>query len=44
MEGCDSNQGVSHYSRTKTIFSNAACVYDGRFDLGLTSQGNIITL
>lgn len=44
MDGVDSNQGVSHYSRTKTIFSNAACVHDGRFDLGLTSHGNIITL
>ena len=38
--GCD-NQGVSHYSKTPTIFSNAACVNDGRFDLGLTSFGNI---
>jgi Icc-related predicted phosphoesterase len=39
--GCD-NQGVSHYSKTNTIFSNAACVDDGRFDLGLTSFGNIL--
>jgi len=41
--GCD-NQGVSHYSKTPTIFSNAACVDDGRFDLGLTSFGNIFQL
>lgn len=43
MDGV-SNQGVSHYSKTKTIFSNAACVDDGRFDLGLTSFGNIFEL
>ena len=44
MDGVDTNQGVAHYSRTKTVFSNAACVYDGRFDLGLTSHGNILEL
>ena len=42
MKGIDTNQGISHFSLTKTIFSNAACVYDGRFDLGLTSLGNVI--
>jgi Icc-related predicted phosphoesterase len=41
--GCE-NQGISHYSRTPTIFSNASCVDDGRFDLGLTSFGNIIEI
>ena len=40
MEDIDTNQGMSHYSHTRTVFSNAACVYDGRFDLGLTSFGN----
>jgi Icc-related predicted phosphoesterase len=44
MDGVDTNQGVSHYSRTPTIFSNAACVWDGRFDKGLTSYGNIIEI
>ncbi len=44
MDGIDHNQGISHYSKTTTVFSNAACVHDGRFDLGLTSHGNIITL
>lgn len=44
MNRVDTNQGVSHYSKTPTIFSNAACVHDGRFDRGLTSHGNIITL
>lgn len=44
MEGIETNQGVSRYSRTKTVFSNAACVYDGHFDLGLTSHGNILEL
>lgn len=44
MDGVDHNQGVSHYSYVKTIYSNGACVYDGKFDLGLTSHGNIITL
>ena len=44
MDGVITNQGVSHYSSTPTIFSNAACVYDGKFDWGLTSHGNIITI
>ena len=38
------NQGVSHYSKTPTLFSNAACVDDGKFDKGLTSFGNILNL
>ena len=44
MDGIEYNQGVSQYSHTSTIFSNAACVWDGKFDWGLTSFGNIITL
>jgi predicted phosphodiesterase len=45
MDGVDSNQGTSIYSNMpNTIFSNAACVYDGKFDRGLTSHGNIIKL
>jgi len=44
MDGVDTNQGVSHYSLTPTVFSNAACVWDGRFDKGLTSYGNILTI
>jgi Icc-related predicted phosphoesterase len=44
MDGVDLNQGISLYSKSETVFSNAACVYDGKFDLGLTSFGNIITL
>jgi Icc-related predicted phosphoesterase len=44
MDGIETNQGVSTFDSTKTIFSNAACVHDGRFDWGLTSHGNIITL
>lgn len=44
MDGVDTNQGISQYSGTKTIFSNAACVFDGKFDLGLTSHGNILSL
>lgn len=44
MKDIDYNQGISHYSRARTIFSNAACVYDGRFDLGLTSFGNTIII
>jgi len=44
MDGIITNQGVAHYSHTKTIFSNGACVYDGKFDLGLTSHGNIIEI
>lgn len=39
MDGVD-NQGISRYAKTDTAFSNAACVRDGRFDLGLTSYGN----
>lgn len=38
-EGCY-NQGFRKINNT--IFSNAACVTDGRFDLGLTSQGNLL--
>lgn len=41
--GCD-NQGVSTYDKIPTIFSNAACVIDGRFDKGLTSFGNILEI
>jgi len=44
MDGVDTNQGVSVYDFSDTIFSNAACVYDGRFDKGLTSFGNIIII
>lgn len=44
MDGIDTNQGVSTYDFSDAIFSNAACVYDGRFDKGLTSFGNIITI
>lgn len=44
MRDIDTNQGVSHYSNTPTVFSNAACVYDGRFDKGLTSFGNILEI
>lgn len=43
MDGVD-NQGISYYSKTPTVFSNAACVHDGRFDKGLTSFGNILTI
>jgi Icc-related predicted phosphoesterase len=38
------NQGIARFSKSPTIFSNAACVTDGRFDLGLTSYGNTIQL
>jgi Icc-related predicted phosphoesterase len=38
------NQGISTFSMTPTIFSNAACVDDGKFDRGLTSFGNILEL
>lgn len=44
MDGVDTNQGVSVYDFSDTIFSNAACVYDGRFDKGLISFGNIIII
>ena len=44
MDGIDTNQGISHYSKTQTMFSNAACVYDGELDKGLSSYGNIISL
>ena len=43
MDSVD-NQGVSYYSKTPTVFSNATCVDDGKFDKGLTSYGNILTL
>lgn len=40
----DTNQGIAHYSRINTVFSNAACVEDGRFNKGLTSFGNILEI
>lgn len=43
MEGIY-NQGISIYNKSTTIFSNGSCVDDGKFDLGLTSFGNIIEL
>lgn len=43
MEGIH-NQGTSRYSKSPTIFSNGSCVDDGKFDLGLTSFGNIIEI
>lgn len=39
-----SNQGWARIGGKETIYSNAACVYDGRFDKGLTSYGNIFTI
>ena len=45
MRGVETNQGISTYANlANTVYSNAACVYDGRFDWGLTSYGNIIKL
>lgn len=45
MRGVETNQGTSVYASTpNTVYSNAACVYDGRFDWGLVSHGNIIQL
>jgi Icc-related predicted phosphoesterase len=38
------NQGTSKHYGSRTLFSNGACVDDGRFDKGLTSFGNIIEL
>jgi Icc-related predicted phosphoesterase len=38
------NQGTSTFATTQTVFSNAACVDDGRFDRGLTSFGNILEI
>lgn len=43
MKGIN-NQGIGRYSKSPTTFSNATCVTDGRFDLGLTSLGNIIVI
>ena len=38
------NQGISHHSNISTVFSNGACVDDGKFDRGLTSFGNILEI
>ncbi len=38
------NQGVSVYSMTRTKFSNGSCVEDGKFNMGLTSFGNIFEI
>lgn len=46
IHDCDgiSNQGWAKIGGKETIYSNAACVFDGRFDKGLTSYGNIFNL
>ena len=44
METIETNQGISRFAHTSTAFSNAACVFDGRFDLGLISYGNKFNL
>lgn len=38
------NSGICINSPYSTIYSNGSCVTDARFDLGLTSYGNIINL
>jgi|SRR3990167_4418175 len=38
------NVGTRTVEGYRTIFSNAACVTDGRFDKGLTSHGNILEI
>lgn len=38
------NQGYARIGGKSTIFSNAACVEDGRFDKGLMSYGNIFEI
>lgn len=42
-KGCYNN-GTMTISERKTIFSNASCVEDGRFDKGLISHGNILEI
>ena len=42
-EGCF-NSGIVKLSGRNTTFINASCVKDGRFDLGLTSIGQIIEI
>jgi Icc-related predicted phosphoesterase len=44
MKGVETNQGISQFHQSKTVFSNASCVVDGKFDLGLTSFGNILVV
>lgn len=38
------NQGTARIGGRDTIYSNAACVFDGRFDKGLISYGNVIEI
>lgn len=38
------NTGTRKYNNCNTIFSNASCVTDAHFDLGITFNGNIIEL
>lgn len=38
------NAGYTKLSNCKTIFSNGSCVTDGRFDKGLTSNGQIFEI
>ena len=38
------NAGIMQIVGCRTIFSNATCVEDGRFDKGITSHGNILEI
>lgn len=44
MKGINNNAGYYADPNTNTIYSNGSCVYDGKFDIGLTSNGNIFEL
>lgn len=43
MDGVN-NAGILKYSDYETIYSNGSVVWDGRFDKGLTSNGNIFDI
>ena len=38
------NAGMRRVDNIETIFVNAACVTDGRFDLGITSHGQVVEI
>lgn len=44
MKGVENNAGYYVNPNTKTIYSNGSCVFDGKFDIGLTSNGNIFEI
>lgn len=44
MKGIENNAGYYVDPTNKIIYSNGSCVFDGRFDMGINSHGNIFEI